>query len=56
MLQPGAHWEFVGFAYAATLLIMGALVWASLIADRRARRELDEMERRMQGRRRRPSA
>ncbi len=56
MLEPGAHWEFVLTAYGATLLIMGLLVWASLRSARRAQRELDEMERRMQGRRRRPSS
>ena len=54
MLQPGAHWEFVIAAYAGTFAIMGALVWFSLRADRRARRELDEMEERMRGRRRMP--
>ena len=54
MLQPGAQWEFVIAAYLGTFAIMAALVWFSLRADRRARKELAEMEERMRGRRRMP--
>jgi heme exporter protein CcmD len=55
MLSEGAHWDYVILAYVATLSIMGALVWLSLRADRAARRDLEAMEMRMQGHRRRPS-
>ena len=44
-LAPGAHWDFVIAAYAATFAIMGLLVAASLAAARRARRDLDRLER-----------
>ena len=43
-LEEGAHWEFVTAAYAATFVIMGALVWASLAQARRARRDLEGLE------------
>ncbi len=36
---------YVLAAYAATALILGALIWSSMIASRRARRELDGLER-----------
>jgi heme exporter protein CcmD len=44
-LAEGAHWENVIAAYGATAAIVGALVWASLAASRRARRELEALER-----------
>jgi heme exporter protein CcmD len=43
-LAEGDHWEFVIGAYAATTLIMVALVWASLAQGRRAKRDLDALE------------
>lgn len=55
MIEPGDHWEFVIGAYAATFAIMAALVWASVMAARRARRDLDALEKRAAGRRRRGS-
>jgi heme exporter protein CcmD len=36
---------YVIAAYAATALILGALIWSSVAASRRARRELDGLER-----------
>ena len=39
---------YVGYviaAYAVSALILGALVWTSIAASRRARRELDVLER-----------
>jgi heme exporter protein CcmD len=36
---------YVVAAYAASALILGALIWASVAASRRARRELDGLER-----------
>ena len=36
---------YVLAAYAATAAILGALIWASAAAGRRARRELDGLER-----------
>jgi heme exporter protein CcmD len=56
MLQPGAHWAYVIAAYAATAAIMGALVWASVAAARRARRELEALESRPDAPRRRRAA
>ena len=35
----------VAAAYAATALILGGLVWSSVAAGRRARRELEGLER-----------
>jgi heme exporter protein CcmD len=55
MLEPGAHWSYVIAAYAATALIMGALVWASVTAGRRARRDLEALETRPGAPRRRPA-
>jgi heme exporter protein CcmD len=55
MLEPGAHWDFVIAAYAATAVIMGALVWASVAAARRARRDLEALENRPGAPRRRPA-
>ena len=37
--------SYVAAAYAATALILGALVWASVAASRRARRDLEGLER-----------
>jgi heme exporter protein CcmD len=36
---------YVIAAYAATAVIIGALIWSSVAASRRARRELDGLER-----------
>ena len=36
---------YVITAYAATALIVGALVWSSVVASRRARRDLDGLAR-----------
>lgn len=36
---------YVIAAYAASALILGALIWASVAASRRAQRELDGLER-----------
>ncbi len=42
---------YVISAYAATVAILGWLVWSSLAANARARDELDEAERRRRGER-----
>lgn len=44
MLEPGAHWPYVIVAYGATVLILGALVWASWAESRRAKRALERIE------------
>ena len=36
---------YVLAAYLATAVILGALIWASIVASRRARRELAGLER-----------
>jgi heme exporter protein CcmD len=36
---------YVLAAYAATAAIVGALIWSSVVASQRARRELDGLER-----------
>ena len=36
---------YVIAVYVATALIIGALVWSSAVASRRARRDLDGLER-----------
>lgn len=36
---------YVLAAYAASAALLGALIWASVAASRRARRELDGLER-----------
>lgn len=36
---------YVIAAYAASAAILGALIWSSVITGRRARRELEELER-----------
>ena len=51
-LEAGTRWPYVIAAYAVTLVIMGALVLASMLAARRARRDLERLER-MPGLRRR---
>lgn len=53
-LAEGAHWGSVLAAYGATALILGALIAASLAASRRARRELETLERDSPRRRRAP--
>jgi heme exporter protein CcmD len=35
---------YVLAAYVATATILGALIWSSVVAGRRARRELDDLE------------
>lgn len=35
---------YVAAAYAASAIVLGALIWTSIIAGRRARRELDRLE------------
>jgi heme exporter protein CcmD len=40
-----AYAPYVLAAYAATAIILGALIWSSIVASRRARRELDGLER-----------
>lgn len=51
-LAHGTRWEYVVAAYVATLIIMGALVAMSWLAARRARRDLERLEK-MPGLRRR---
>ncbi len=41
----GEYGGYVLAAYAATALILGALIWATLAASRRSRRELDTVDR-----------
>lgn len=44
-LFPDDYGLYVLAAYAATVVILGGLVWSSVTAGRRARRELDGLER-----------
>ncbi len=44
MLEPGAHWPYVIAAYAATAVVLGALIWASWTEARRARDTLERIE------------
>jgi heme exporter protein CcmD len=44
-LFADAYASYVIAAYAGTALILGALIWSSVAASRRARRELDGLER-----------
>jgi heme exporter protein CcmD len=53
MLEPGTRWEYVIAAYLATAVILGLLTLVSVLAARRAKRELDEIEARGGPRRRR---
>lgn len=53
-LQPGAHWEYIAAAYGATVAILAALIAFTLLASRRARRDLEALEQR--GARRRSAA
>jgi len=41
----GEYGVYVAAAYGATALILGGLIWATVSASARARRELDEVER-----------
>ena len=41
----GAYGTYVAIAYGATVVILAGLVWATVAQSRRARRELDEVER-----------
>ncbi len=41
----GEYAVYVASAYGATVLILGGLIWATLVASVRARRDLDEVER-----------
>jgi heme exporter protein CcmD len=43
-LEPGSRWGYVIAAYVVTVVIMAALVWLSVAASRRARRELESLE------------
>lgn len=45
VLETGAHWAAVAAAYGATAVILGAIVWASVAESRRARRDLDRLDR-----------
>jgi heme exporter protein CcmD len=45
MLLADEYALYVIAAYAATAVILGALVWSSVVASRRARRELAGLER-----------
>ena len=51
-IAEGTRWEYVIAAYAVTIVIMLALVIISLLAARRARRDLERLEQ-MPGLRRR---
>ena len=42
----GEYGIYVLTAYAATALVLGALIWATYAASKRARRELDALDRR----------
>ena len=44
-----AYAVHVVVAYAASALILGALIWSSVAAGRRARRELELLERERRG-------
>lgn len=43
-LEAGTRWPYVIAAYGVTLVIMAALVLASVVAARRARRDLERLE------------
>ncbi|HUF87871.1 MAG TPA: heme exporter protein CcmD [Thermohalobaculum sp.] len=45
MILGDPYAVYVTAAYGATAAILGWLLWSSLAASARARRELDEMER-----------
>ncbi len=49
MLEEGGHWGYVIAAYAVTIVVMAALAGFSLLAARRARRELEALEPRRYG-------
>ena len=53
-IEAGTRWDYVIAAYAATLVIMAALVVISVVAARRARRDLERLERTPGLRRRAP--
>lgn len=53
MLEQGAHWGYVIAAYAVTVVVLGALAAFSVLASRRARRELEALEPRRYGEERR---
>lgn len=42
----GDYGVYVLTAYAATALVLGVLIWATYSASKRARRDLDAMDRR----------
>ncbi len=42
----GEYTSYVLAAYASTALILGALIWWTVAASRRARRDLDDIDRR----------
>lgn len=46
MPDLGSYAFEVGLAYLGTLAIVALLVWVSLVQSRRAKRRLDEAERR----------
>lgn len=41
----GPYATYVLVAYASTILIVGALIWSTVSASRRARRELEGLDR-----------
>ena len=41
----GAYGTYVAIAYASTVVVLAGLIWATVAQSRRARRELDEVER-----------
>lgn len=42
----GEYGVYVLSAYASTALVLGALIWATYAASKRARRELEALDRR----------
>ena len=46
----GEYGLYVLVAYAGTALVLGALIWVTVAASIRARRELDRIDRKGKGR------
>lgn len=56
VIEAGTRWEYVIAAYGVTVVILIALVAASWLSNRRARRDLERLEQMPGTRRRAPAA
>lgn len=43
-IEAGTRWEYVAAAYGATVLILVLMIAATVLAARRARRDLETLE------------